>query len=101
MDQITLTINGREYVAVPREEFERNNPAGHVDAIAFGRASVGADLKSVRVAAGLTQAQLAKIMGKSQPMIAQAESGLMRVSPKYFDAVVEACGSKQKKRKVA
>jgi DNA-binding XRE family transcriptional regulator len=88
---ITLTIDGREYVAVPRATYEAAN-GGNVDAIAYGRASIGADLKTARVAAGLTQAQLAKALGKSQPLVAQAESGAMRVSPRYLDAVLKACG---------
>jgi ribosome-binding protein aMBF1 (putative translation factor) len=63
-----------------------------VEAHTFVRESIAADLRAARESAGLTQAQLAERMGKSQTMVSQAESGAMRVSERYVRAVLKACG---------
>ena len=48
-------------------------------------------LWEARREAGLTQAQLAKRLGRSQALVSQAESGRSRVSERYVDRVLEAC----------
>jgi ribosome-binding protein aMBF1 (putative translation factor) len=92
----TLTVAGVEYVVIPRAEYlrllDKQVPMGAVDARTFVRQSIGADLRAAREAAGLTQAQLARRMRKSQPLISQAESGTARVSERYVRAVLTACG---------
>ena len=92
----TLTVGGVEYVVIPKAEYLRIQdlapPAGTVDARSFVRQSIGADLRAAREHAGLTQAELAERMGKSQTMVSQAESGTARVSERYVRAVLEACG---------
>jgi ribosome-binding protein aMBF1 (putative translation factor) len=90
-----LTIGGVEYVVIPKAEYLRLqdlHPGGAVDAHAFIRGSIAEDLRAAREAAGLTQAELADRMGKSQTMVSQAESGAARVSERYVRAVLEACG---------
>lgn len=87
---ITLRIDGVEYVAVPVKEYRklRGKP---VDAVAWTRTTVGASLRQARETAGLTQAALAKKLKRSQPMIARAEAGKLRVGERYVSAVLKAC----------
>ena len=92
-----LTIRGVEYVVIPKAEYLRiqggsDLPAGTVDAHAFVRESIAGDLRAAREHAGLTQAELATRMRKSQTMISQAESGTARISERYVKAVLKACG---------
>jgi transcriptional regulator with XRE-family HTH domain len=58
----------------------------------YARASIGATLKAAREHAGLTQAELAKRLKKSQPMVSGAESGTISVSDRYVSTVLRACG---------
>jgi transcriptional regulator with XRE-family HTH domain len=46
----------------------------------YARASIGATLKAARERAGLTQAELAKRLKRSRPMVSGAESGTISVS---------------------
>jgi len=88
-----LTIGGVEYVVIPKAEYHRlrSEPAP-VEAHAFVRSSLGADLRAAREVANLTQAELAARLKKSQTLISQAEAGNTRVSERYVRAVLEACG---------
>jgi DNA-binding XRE family transcriptional regulator len=92
----SLVVDGVEYVVIPKAEYLRmhvKRPAvDMVDAHAFVRDSITADLRAAREHAGLTQAELARKMGKSQTMVSQAESGTARVSERYVHAVLKACG---------
>jgi ribosome-binding protein aMBF1 (putative translation factor) len=92
----TLTVAGVEYVVIPKAEYlrllDKQVPMGAVDAREFVRQSLGVDLRAAREAAGLTQAELARRMSKSQTLISQAESGTARVSERYVRAVLAACG---------
>jgi ribosome-binding protein aMBF1 (putative translation factor) len=97
IDTIHMTIAGREYIAVPRVEFERltngaEATSGNVDALPYAMASLARDLLAARKAGGLTQVQLAEKMGKSQSTVAMAEAGKMRVSVLYVERVLKACG---------
>ncbi len=93
---VTLTIDGKEYVGIPRADYLRmvggKDLDGAVDAVTFGRRSLGNTLRAAREAAGLTQEQLAVKLGKKQPMVSGAESGAVRVGEKYVTAVLKACG---------
>jgi ribosome-binding protein aMBF1 (putative translation factor) len=111
----SITVRGEEFVVIPKADYLRMQgakvPAGSVDAHSFVRQSIATDLRAARESAGLTQAQLAERMDKSQTMVSQAESGVMRVSERYVRSVLKACGlpmswtgskpSKTRKRKVA
>ena len=48
----------------------------------------------VRNRAGLTQAQLARKMGTTQPVVARLESGRTRPSMRTLDRLAEATGSR-------
>ena len=88
-----LTVGGVEYVVIPKADYLRMQDSNlGVDAHTFIRGSIGADLRAAREHAGLTQADLAERMGKSQTMVSQAESGTARVSERYVRAVLAACG---------
>lgn len=93
----TVKIGKTEYVILPKAEYLRLQgqagiPAGSAEAVAFGRASIGATLRDAREHAGLTQAELAKKLRKSQPMVSGAESGSISVSERYVSTVLKACG---------
>ncbi len=92
----TIKIGKTEYVVVPKAEYLRLQsmagvPAGSVDAIEYGRASIGATLKAARQHAGFMQTELAQALRKSQPMVSGAESGTISVSDRYVKAVLAAC----------
>jgi ribosome-binding protein aMBF1 (putative translation factor) len=89
---IHMTLEGHDYVALPREEFERLQTAGgNLEALSYSRNSIAQALVAARKAAGLTQVALAKRLGKSQTMVAHAENGTTRVSERYASAVLKAC----------
>lgn len=92
----TLIVDGVEYVVIPKIEYLRvqdvRPAASTLDAHAFVRRSIATDLRAAREHAGLTQAELAKKMGKSQTMVSQAESGTARISERYVHTVLKACG---------
>lgn len=92
----TIKLGKTEYVVIPKAEYLRLQskagiPAGSIDAIDYARASIGATLKAAREHAGLTQAELADKLGKSQPMVSGAESGSISVSDRYVATVLRAC----------
>jgi ribosome-binding protein aMBF1 (putative translation factor) len=94
----TILLEGTEYVILPKAEYLRLRdrketvPAGAVDAVAHADASLRANLRRAREAAGLTQEQLASLLGKSQAMVSGVENGRVRFSKRYVAAVLEACG---------
>lgn len=92
----TIKLGKTEYVIVPKAEYLQLQslagiPAGSVDAIEYAKASIGRSLKAAREAAGMTQAELAKALKKSQPMVSGAESGAISVSERYIKTVLKAC----------
>jgi ribosome-binding protein aMBF1 (putative translation factor) len=95
---VTVTIDGKEYVAIPRADYLRMTSGkgkdleGAVNATEYTRRSLGATLRAARDAAGLTQEALAKKMGKAQSMVSAAESGTIHVGERYTSAVLKACG---------
>lgn len=93
--KVTVTINGKEYVAIPRADYLRmvggKDLHGAVDAVEYTRQSLGKTLRSARETAGLTQDELAQKLGKTQPMVSGAESGSVRVGSRYVAAVLKAC----------
>jgi ribosome-binding protein aMBF1 (putative translation factor) len=91
----TLNIGGIEYVVVPRAEYLKQVgivPRGSVEARPFVQRLIAKDLKAAREEAGLTQAELAAKLEKSQTLVSQAEGGRERVGEKYVSAVLKACG---------
>jgi transcriptional regulator with XRE-family HTH domain len=93
--QGVIKIGGVDFVLVPVAEYLRlggdASRLASTRSLAKGAASVAKRLYDARRHAGLTQAQLAKRLGKSQPMVSQAESGAARVSERYVRTVLDAC----------
>lgn len=98
MDQPqTIRIGKEEYVVIPKGEYLRLQklagiPAGSVDALQYANTSIARTLKAARKAGSLTQAELAKKLGKSQPLIGGAENGTIQVGERYVASVLKACG---------
>jgi transcriptional regulator with XRE-family HTH domain len=55
------------------------------------RRSYGARLREARLAAGLTQRQLARLVARSQPVIASIESASRQCSTRLLLALIRAC----------
>ena len=100
------TPNGERMIILPEAEYlellrqaggEVDLPASVldetdlVDAETFVAKSIGEDLRAARMAAGLTQKQLATHMKKSQAMISAAERGTSEVGSKYVERLLAAC----------
>lgn len=98
MKTITFTLEKREYVILPKEEYQaltRATPARGAkvaNAVTYAAKSIARDLYLARKSAGLTQAELARRLGKSQAMVSAAEHGRMRVGARFVAAVLAACG---------
>jgi len=88
---ITLTIDGREYIAIPAAQYRREQGLVGDDGIAWARAELGKTLRQAREHAGLTQGALAKRLKRSQSMVARAELGDLRISERYVKTVLKAC----------
>jgi DNA-binding XRE family transcriptional regulator len=89
----SFEIHGEEFVLLPRVEYDRLRgiPSGAVNAVTFGMESIGRSLRLAREAAGLTQAELAKRLRRSQSMVSSAETGSVRIGERYVAAVLRAC----------
>ena len=59
-----------------------------------GESVLASAVMDVRNRAGLTQAQLARKMGTTQPVVARLESGRTRPSMRTLDRLAEATGSR-------
>jgi DNA-binding XRE family transcriptional regulator len=97
MDQPqTIRIGKEEYVVIPKGEYLRLQklagiPEGSVDALEYANTAIAHTLKAAREAGGLTQVELAKKLGKSQPLIGGAENGTIHVGERYVASVLKAC----------
>jgi ribosome-binding protein aMBF1 (putative translation factor) len=93
MRTMSLVIDGKEYVAVPRADYLRMvGGGGSVDALEYSLGALGRSLRAAREHAGFTQAELAKKLRKAQTTVSQAEAGKIRVSEAYVRKVVKVCG---------
>lgn len=95
MPATPLKLDGKDYVILPRHEYERllgKAPPDAVDAVEAARAAIARDLKAARKHAGLTQGQLAEKLGVGQPMVSGAEGGRISVGEDYVHRVLKACG---------
>lgn len=94
MPAVNISLDGKDYVILPKNEYYRllgKAPPDAVDALEFATRVVADDVKAAREAAGLTQAQLAKKMGISQPMVSGAERGTIAIGEEYVMAVLKVC----------
>ena len=90
-----IEIKGEPFVLLPRAEYERLRglPAGYEPAEPFMQNVIAADLREMREKAGLTQAQLARKLRRSQAMVSRAENGSLKAGERYVRAVARACGA--------
>jgi transcriptional regulator with XRE-family HTH domain len=84
-----IRIGGVDFVLVPATRSASGVELGGVPSRATN--ATKRRLWEARREAGLTQAQLAKRLGRSQAMVSQAESGNSQVSERYVSKVLEAC----------
>jgi len=102
-----IEIRGERFALIPEQEYLKL--LGHVvpdtstdpdpfdltdlvDADELMGKAIGRTLKAARAAAGLTQAQLAKKLRKSQAMVSSAERGTIEIGPGYLRSVLKGCG---------
>jgi mRNA-degrading endonuclease RelE of RelBE toxin-antitoxin system/DNA-binding XRE family transcriptional regulator len=76
----------RVQLRIPRGILSRNI------ALRFAVLSIGQDLRSARMRAGFTQAELAKRLHRTQPLVSGAEKGRFLQSERLVLAVLKACG---------
>lgn len=92
----TLIIDNKEFVVLPKSEWLRLTKEGSSETLSPARQSVreniGRHLRNARKHAGLTQAELAKKLKKSQAMVSGAENGTVKTGWPYAKAVLKACG---------
>jgi transcriptional regulator with XRE-family HTH domain len=91
-----LKIDGIDFVLISAEEFLRlGGDEWRLTGLPRRRASenpIATRVREARKHAGLTQAQLAMRLDKSQTLVSQAESGRAQVNDRYVGAVLKACG---------
>lgn len=107
MDRSTLHLDGREYVVMPRAEFDRlqglaNLPPlpkpdkhGTMPAVAFARASLARKIIRARIEAGLTQKDLAKAAGIRVETLCRIETGKHTASPATAEKIGRALGQRR------
>lgn len=95
MRKVTLTIDGAEYVALPKADYVRlvrGTDEDTVDALDFTRKALGENLRAAREHADLTQSQLAKKLKKAQTTVSGSEAGKIRVGEAYVAKLLKVCG---------
>lgn len=110
MDKATLNLDGREYVVVSRQEYDRlrglaNLPAypkadedGNMPAVEFARASLARKIIRQRVEAGLTQKELAGLAGIRAETLCRIETGKHTASIPTIDRIDRALKRARKGR---
>jgi ribosome-binding protein aMBF1 (putative translation factor) len=116
MDVHRLKLGGKEYVIVPREEYERlqglariaelpalpgADRAGNFPAAEYARASIARDIVRARVEAGLSQRELAKRAGVRVETLCRIETGKQTPSTATIaklERALEDTARKHKKR---
>lgn len=93
MIEPTVTIKGETYVLIPQKRYAALlQAAGELpEAQSFLDQSIGTSLRKARLAAGLTQLELAQKLKVDQSMVSQAETGKSRVGEAYVRRVLKAC----------
>lgn len=112
----TINLNGRKYVIVEREEYDRlttlakaavlpplpsADKDGNYPAVEYCRASIARDIIKDRVAAGLTQRELARRPGITVETLCRIETGKNTPSVPTIDkidrALTKALGESKRK----
>jgi DNA-binding XRE family transcriptional regulator len=104
MDKATISLDGREYVVIPRSDYDRlqglaNLPPypkadkqGNMPAVEFGRASLARKIIRARVEAGLSQKDLAKRAGIRVETLCRIETGKHTASAPTLRKLERALG---------
>jgi len=87
----TFTMGERRYVIVPADDFAKLG-ASRPTATQRERKRRAELMRDAREHAGLTQAKLGELIGKSQPMVAGVEAGRVSIGERYRASVLAACG---------
>lgn len=112
MTTMTLTVDGKEYIAIPKKEFQRyqklmkaprvplpsKNKQGDVDAAAYLSASIANSLIEDREAVGLSQKELAEKAGIRVETLNRAERGAVVPDTRTLqkiDKALKAAGLKR------
>jgi DNA-binding XRE family transcriptional regulator len=111
----TLHLEGKAYVVVPREQYERlvtlskaaelpplpkPNAQGDYPAVAYACASIARSVIRDRVAAGLTQRELAQLAGIRVETLCRIETGKQIPSVPTIEKIDEALrGANLRKQK--
>jgi len=110
----TVRLGGKSYVIVEREEYDRltklakaeNLPPlpepdarGNYPAVEYARASLARDIIRARVAAGLTQRELAELAGIREETLCRIETGKHTPSVPTVDKIDRALKEAQRPRK--
>ena len=116
MDVQRIKLGGREYVIVPRKEYDRlqglarvaelpalpaPDRAGNFPAAEYARASIARDIVRARAGAGLSQRELAERAGVRVETLCRIETGKQTPSTTTIaklDRALEGAGMKRKKR---
>jgi DNA-binding XRE family transcriptional regulator len=109
----TIRKNGREYVVLPRADYERlvsrakavNLPPlpkpdadGYYPTLEYVRATIARDIIRDRLAAGLTQRELARLAGIRVETLCRIETGKHTASVPTIDRLDRALGQAVRKR---
>jgi len=102
-----LELMGVRFVVIPETDYQNllRLSVGHSeldkelfdldkleDAETFMATTIGEDLRAARETAGLTQAELARKLRKSQALVSAAERGTTQVGLRYVESVLKVCG---------
>ncbi len=114
--QQTILVDGKPYVLLPRDEFDRltalakaadlpplpqPDAQGNYPAVEYARASLARKIIRDRVAAGLTQRQLAELAGIRFEHLSRIEGGKHIPSVPTIDKIDRALKKSAKSRKTA
>lgn len=114
MSPPSITLNGKAYVVVELAEYERLTALakaadlpplpepdldGNVPAVQFARATIARNLIRDRVAAGLTQRQLATLAGVAVETLCRIETGQRTPSVPTIDKIDRALKKALSRRK--
>jgi DNA-binding XRE family transcriptional regulator len=114
MPVTTIRQNGREYVVIPRADYERlilrakavrlpplpkPDATGNFPALEYIRATIARDIIRDRVAAGLTQRELARRAGIRVETLCRIETGKHTASVPTMDRLDRALRLAVRKRK--
>jgi DNA-binding XRE family transcriptional regulator len=96
----TMTLDGAEYVLIPRAEFELlsngapmlppSDAAGNAPAVAYATASIARKLLRERLAVGMSQRDLAAAAGIRPEVLNRAERGAVIPSVRTLEKVQAA-----------